>query len=247
VNDPAPDILDAARAAVGAACEEAEALLARAKALREASDALGVRFERQGVRWQGSPECYSFEKALRPVAERLYDLAGGLFRLCHEHRCTVFDSRDYTTKPVNAIGEQALCVRRTILDAGYGEEPPPWQDRSPAVRPADVEQGLPPELTDLPSLQWAQEQDAAVRARSRHTRYLVAAAFVLLGAAGASVSGIRSPAEGGAGLLFALALAASGGWLVGTLVAAVWRRLRRYRLMRKPSLQILARFQRSSS
>jgi len=60
------------------------------------------------------------------------------------------------------------------------------------------------------------------------------------------VSGIRSSAEGGVGLLFALALAASGGWLVGTLVAAVWRRLRRYRLMRKPSMQILARFQRSS-
>ena len=246
MNDPAPDSLDAARAAVGAACEEAEALLARAQALREASDALGVRFERQGVRWQGSPECYSFEKALQPLAERLYDRAGGLFRLCHAHGCTIFDARDYITKPVNAIGEQALRVRKAILDAGYGVEPPPWQDRSPAVGAADAEQGLPPELTDLPSLQWAQEQDSAVRARSRHTRYLVAAAFVLLGAAGASVSGIRSPGEGGVGLLFALALAASGGWLVGTLVAAVWRRLRRYRLMRKPSMQILARFQRSS-
>ena len=136
MNDCAPDSLDAARAAVGAACEEAEALLARAQALQEASDALRVRFERQGVRWLGSPECYSFEKALQPLAERLYDRAGGLFRLCHAHRCTIFDARDYTTKPVNAIGEQALRVRKAILDAGYGAEPPPLQDRSPAVRAA---------------------------------------------------------------------------------------------------------------
>ena len=247
MNDCAPDSLDAARAAVGAACGEAEALLARAQALREGSDALRERFERQGVRWQGSPECYSFEKALQPLAERLYDRAGGLFRLCHAHRCTIFDARDYTTKPVNAIGEQALRVRRTILDAGYGEEPPPWRERGPAVGAADAVRGLPPELTDLPSLQWAQEQGSAVGARSRHTRALVAAGFVLLGAAGASVSGIRSPAEGGVGLVFALVLVASGGWLAGTLVAALWRRLRRYRLMRRPSMQILARFQRIAS
>ncbi len=247
MNDPAPDSLEAARAAVGAACEEAEALLARARALRDSSDALRLQFEREGVRWQGSPECYSFEKALRPLAERLYDLAGVLFRLCHDHHCTIFDSRDYTTKPVNAIGERALGVRRIILDAGYGAEPPPWQERIPAVHAADAAQGLPAELTDLPSLQWAQEQGSAVRTRSRRTRSLVAAGFVLLGAAGASVSGIRSPGEGGVGLLFALVLVASGGWLVGTLVAAVWRRVRRYRLMRKPSMQLLARYQRTPS
>jgi hypothetical protein len=75
----------------------------------------------------------------------------------------------------------------------------------------------------------------------------VAAAFLLLGAAGASVSGILSQAEGGVGLLFALVLAASGGWCAGSLVTSVWRRLRRYRLMRKPSMRILARFQRSCS
>lgn len=247
MKGPAPDRLDAARAAVAAACEEAEVLLARARALREASEALRARFECQGVSWKGSPECYSFEKALHPLAERLYDLAGRLFRLCHDHHCTVFDTRDYTTKPVNAIGERALRMRKTILDAGYGEEPSPWQDRGPAVRPADALQGLPPELTDLPSLQWAQEQGAALRARSRHTRHLVTAAFLLLGVAGASMSGILSPTEGSVGLLFALVLAASSGWLAGTVAAAVWRRLRRYRLARKPSMQILARFQRSAS
>lgn len=247
MSDPVPDRLDAVRAAVGAACEEAQDLLVRARALEEASEALRRQFEHQGVRWRGSPECYSFERALRPLAERLYELAGGLFRLCHEHRCTVFDTRDYITKPVNAIGEQALRMRRIILEAGYGEEPPPWQELGPAVRAADAERGLPAELTDLPSLRWAQEQGAAVRVRSRHTRTLVAAGFVLLGATGASMSGIRSPAEGGVGVLFALVLLASGGWLAGTLVAALWRRLRRYRLMREPSMQILARFQRTAS
>lgn len=246
MNLDAPDSLDAARAAVAAACEEAEGLLARAQALRQASDALRLRFERQGVPWQGSPECYSYDKARQLLAEQLYDLGGGLFRLCHAYRCTVFDTQTYTTKPVNAIGERAMAMRKAILDAGFGAEPPPWQDRH-AVGAADAVAGLPPELRDLPSLQWAQEQDAAARARGRHARYLVAAAFLLLGAAGASVSGILSQSEGGVGLLFALALAASGGWCAGSVVASVWRRLRRYRLMRKPSMRILAKFQRSCS
>lgn len=241
----APDSLETARAAVAAACEEAEHLLARATALREAGHAVRRRFEGQGVRWEDSPESYSFEKALQPLAERLYDLAGGLFRLCHDHGCTVFDAQTRTTRPVNAIGEQAMGMRRTIAEAGFGEEPPPWQDRDGRVPPADPLTGLPPELADLPSLQWAAERDAAVRVRSRHARHLVAAAVLLLGAAGASVSGILSKNEGGVGLLFALVLAASGGWCAGSLVTAVWRRLRHYRLMRRPSMRLLARFQRS--
>ena len=54
---------------------------------------------------------------------------------------------------------------------------------------------------------------------------------MLLGAAGASVSGILSHTEGGAGLLFGLALAGGAGWAAGGLLVAVWRRLRRYLLM----------------
>ena len=243
----APDSLEAARVAVAVACEEAGCLLARARALREASDALRRRFERQGVRWAGSPESYSFEKALQPLAQRLYDLGGGLFRLCHDNGCTVFDAQTRVTRPVNAIGEQAMGMRKAIAEAGFADEPLPWHDRDDRVPPADALTGLPPELTDLPSLQWAEEQDAAARVRSRHARHLVAAAVLLLGAAGASVSGILSQAEGGVGLLFALVLAASGGWCAGSLVTSVWRRLRRYRLMRKPSMRILARFPRSCS
>jgi hypothetical protein len=245
VSQGAADSLEAARAAVTEACEEAERLLADAAALRHAADVLRRRFDRQGVRWEGSPEHYSFEKALQPVAERLYDLGGGLFRLCHDHGCTVFDAQTRTTRAVNTIGEQAMAMRRSIAEAGFGEEPPPWQDRDGRVPPADPLTGLPPELADLPSLRWAEEQDAAARVRGRRARHLVAGTFVLLGAAGASVSGILSRTEGGVGLLFALVLAASGGWCAGTLVTAVWRRLRHYRLMRRPSMRLLARFQRS--
>jgi hypothetical protein len=245
VNQDAPHSLDAADAAVAAACEEAELLLARVGALRRAGDALRLRFEREGVRWQGSPECYSFEKALQPLAERLYDLAGGLFRLCHDHDCTLFDPTTYTTRPVNSIGERAMGMRKAIVEAGFGDEPPPWQERGHLVPAADAVAGLPPELTDLPSLQWAREQDGAGRVRGHHARRLVVAGFVLLGAAGASVSGILSQAEGGVGLVFAFCLAASGGWFAGSIVTSVWRRLRRHRLMRKPSMRILAQFQRS--
>lgn len=245
MSQDVPDSLGAARAAVDAACEEAERLLARAQALRRASEALRLQFERQGARWQTSPERYSYEKAMRPLAERLYDLAGGLFRLCHAHRCTAFDPQTCTTRPINALGEQAMGVRKAILDAGFGEEPPPWQDRDEAVAPADAEAGLPPELSDLPSLQWAREHDAADRLRTRHARQLVVAAFVLLGAAGASVSAMLSQAEGGVSLLFALGLVASGGWCAGALVAWAWRRLRRHRLLRKPSMRLVARFQRT--
>jgi hypothetical protein len=140
-----------------------------------------------------------------------------------------------------------MAMRKVIVEAGFGDEPAPWQERGRLVPAADAAAGLPPELADLPSLQWAQVQDAAARIRSRHARQLVVAGFALLGAAGASVSGIVSPAEGGAGLVFALCLAASAGWCVGSVVTSAWRRLRRHRLMRKPSMRILAEFQRSCS
>jgi hypothetical protein len=245
VSQGSTDSLDAARAAVAAACAEAEGLLARARALREASEALRVRFECVGAVWSGSPERHSYEKAVRPVAERLYDLAGDLFRLCHAQGCTAFDPLTCTTRPVNAIGEQAMAMRRDIVAAGFGEEPAPWDDRHPEVAAADAAGRLPAPLRDLPSVQWATEQGTPQRIRARHTRRLVAGAFVLLGAAGASVSGILSHAEGGAGLLFGLALAGGAGWATGGLLVAVWRRLRRYRLMHRPSMRLLARFQRS--
>jgi hypothetical protein len=245
VSQGSPESLDAARAAVAAACVEAECLLARARALREASEALRVRFERAGAAWAGSPECYSYEKAMRPLAEGLYDLAGGLFRVCHAQGCTAFDPLTGTTRPVNAIGEQAMATRRAIIAAGFGDEPSPWDDRHPEVAAADAVGRLPAPLGDLPSLRWAAEQGVPQRLRARHTRRLAAGGFVLLGAAGASVSGILSHAEGGAGLLFGLALAGGAGWCAGALLVAVWRRLRRYRLLHQPSMRLLTRFQRS--
>jgi hypothetical protein len=139
-----------------------------------------------------------------------------------------------------------MAMRRDIAAAGFGEEPAPWDDRHPEVVPADETGRLPAPVRDLPSLQWAAEQGAPQRVRARHTRRLVAGAFVLLGAAGASVSGILSHAEGGAGLLFGLALAGGAGWVAGGLLVEVWRRLRRYRLMHRPSMRLLARFQRSA-
>lgn len=246
MNDPAPDNLDAARAAVTAACAQAETLLARARTLREASEGLRLRFEREGAVWAGSPECYSYEKAMRPLAERLYGLAGELFRLCHAQGCTVFDPATCTTRPVNAVGERAMATRRAIVAAGFGEEPPPWDERHPEVAAADHAGRLPAPLEDLPSLRWAAEQGARQRVRARRARRLAAGAFVLLGAAGASVSGILSHAEGGAGLLLGLALAGGAGWCAGGLLVAVWRRLRRYRLMHRPSMRLLTRFQRSA-
>ena len=49
MSQGSPDSLDAARAAVAAACAEAEGLLARARALREAGEALRVRFDPDGI------------------------------------------------------------------------------------------------------------------------------------------------------------------------------------------------------
>lgn len=246
MNQDAPANLDAVRAAVVEACAEAEGLLARARALRQASEALRLRFEAQRVPWRGSPECYSYDKALQPVAERLYELGGGLFRLCHDQGCIAFDAQAHATRPVNGIGELALGMRRAIAEAGFGAEPPPWQERGHLVAAADPAAGLPPELRDLPSLQWARAQRDAVRLRGRQARYLAAAAVLLLGAAGASVSGIVSGGEGSAGLLFAVGLAAAG-WCAAGLLTSGWRRLSRRRLIQRPSMRILADFDRSCS
>jgi hypothetical protein len=245
VKQDVSDNLDAARAAVGAACAQAEGLLATALALRQASDDLRRQFERQGVGWQGSPECYSYDKAIQPLAERLYDSYGQLFRLCNTYRCTVFDARAHRTRAVNAIGEQALRTRQAIAAAGFCIEPSPWEDGGHAVAAADAETGLPPELAELPSLRWAQEQRVGAWALGGKARYLTAAGFVLLGAAGASASGMLAPIEGGVGFVFLLAMAASGGWAAGSLFSSLWRRLRHHRLMSRPSMRILAEFRRS--
>lgn len=234
--------LSTARAAILPACREARRLLVRVLALREARDATAARFRAGAVPWSTSPECYAYEKALRPLAERLYELHGTLFRLCDAHRCAVFDPAARATRPVNRLGECAWQARAWIAAAGFADEPAPWSDPGHPIGPADPCRGLPEELADLPSLQWAAEQQGGGTAVGRRAAYLVVAAVLLLGAAGASVSGILSGQERGVGLLVALALTAGGGWLYACGYAALRRRLRRYRLLRKRSIRLLTEF-----